>query len=542
MKIRKNFKCSNLGCVYNPIKQTREKNKTTMTSSSLLLFTSRRTLTTTVVQHQQQPLYLRASEIAGLMGKHQYEPKEKSIVRLMHKNNGDILRQAIDRYRSLHPLAPPIPSMHEVEDKMGSTHLYKRVISASTPQEVREVSNVARKIAEVSKKVLHPQDKQGQGLTFNNISQFNDTDFAPRAKIIHQQQEYVKNSIISADHTMNQTITDVMTGIHRDEIQSNSTIQQHQQRLQETTQKKNELQTLVRNQIGAAIQSLPENLPIKQQPVASETSLILTIAQKPEILSQLPSQTVDLVQRAASTVEANNNIEQQVQVDKISLAKLIEDVIPPTSPEKLKIQETRNNFEQAMTRSNQVSQAQNELLQDVRNAALSDSGQRLIRDKALKSVGHKGEQTVVEEQKIEMNNVKLFYLRHNNNTIAGKIDGFKNNELIEIKTRTNRVVGGPFYYEKIQLWIYMEMLQLPRCQLIENFHGRQYPSQVYANQQWITQELLPWLDYFNKEYFDMLKNPTLQDEIVKLAIHQGAQFDISSPTGFVDTKGFGRNK
>lgn len=75
---------------------------------------------------------------------------------------------------------------------------------------------------------------------------------------------------------------------------------------------------------------------------------------------------------------------------------------------------------------------------------------------------------------IEINKNNVLYKFN----ISGKIDGLNDGMLIEIKNRRNKLLGKIPEYEKVQLEIYLRMLQLPTGKLIEN-HNNNFKEHIY---------------------------------------------------------------
>lgn len=68
---------------------------------------------------------------------------------------------------------------------------------------------------------------------------------------------------------------------------------------------------------------------------------------------------------------------------------------------------------------------------------------------------------------IEINKNNILYKFN----ISAKIDGLNDGMLIEIKNRRNKLLGKIPEYEKVQLEIYLRILQLPIGKLVENYNN-----------------------------------------------------------------------
>lgn len=100
--------------------------------------------------------------------------------------------------------------------------------------------------------------------------------------------------------------------------------------------------------------------------------------------------------------------------------------------------------------------------------------------------------------------------------IVGKIDGFKGNELVELKFRGRRQLHKTIReYEKIQVYCYMKMLNLRQATLIEsNSHSETMEHVVlFDDSYWdsITSKLAEFVIWYTDEF---LTNPSLQQSIL----------------------------
>jgi len=131
---------------------------------------------------------------------------------------------------------------------------------------------------------------------------------------------------------------------------------------------------------------------------------------------------------------------------------------------------------------------------DIKNKQDNDAVKKIVEDiKNNKSVENKNidlvfrAKGIVGEEKYLIPNVEKsqqsYRKKIDNITFYGKIDGFKDNELIEFKNRQNgNYINGPRIYEKPQLLCYMFLTGLDHITFIECFDGIQYKSIYYFDE------------------------------------------------------------
>ena len=105
---------------------------------------------------------------------------------------------------------------------------------------------------------------------------------------------------------------------------------------------------------------------------------------------------------------------------------------------------------------------------------------KFIGDIANKTYGRQQESCAImkyestHNTKIKHNNDKPYYINRDNYCICGKIDGItEDGVLIEIKNRESKLYYELYEREKIQLMIYMKMLGVNVCKLVERCNGEQ---------------------------------------------------------------------
>lgn len=99
---------------------------------------------------------------------------------------------------------------------------------------------------------------------------------------------------------------------------------------------------------------------------------------------------------------------------------------------------------------------------------------RIISSKLACSLGTAREQHAVQHHQLKENNARAYHLRlgiTGNVTLGlvGRVDGFTDGTLTELKTRTRRLFRHVRDYEQVQLEVYMRMVDAESSKLIETF-------------------------------------------------------------------------
>jgi hypothetical protein len=127
--------------------------------------------------------------------------------------------------------------------------------------------------------------------------------------------------------------------------------------------------------------------------------------------------------------------------------------------------------------------------------------------------GTKNEDKVVERNNFKDNNLKAHFLshkfKHNKKehifTFVGKIDGkTEDGKLIEIK---NRVKGFMFKipkYEICQVHIYMMMMKVKECELVENFGNDQKITNIKFDKDFWNNEVVSIVENYCKNFINFL--------------------------------------
>lgn len=125
--------------------------------------------------------------------------------------------------------------------------------------------------------------------------------------------------------------------------------------------------------------------------------------------------------------------------------------------------------------------------------------------------GIRHEEQIVQEQNILENNNR-FYKKWCNEDfgIGGRIDGFRDGDLIEFKSRKYRFMKPLPLYDIIQCHCYMYMLGLDNCILIEKLRDKTKETTVEFDQDLWEQRVLPGLQSFYEKYIQFSESISLQ--------------------------------
>ena len=120
-------------------------------------------------------------------------------------------------------------------------------------------------------------------------------------------------------------------------------------------------------------------------------------------------------------------------------------------------------------------------------------------DKIIKDYNNKN-QTYVTDNNSKFYRYKLFEdLKKYNINIVAKIDGLDKGCLIEVKNRRNRLFNKIVEYEKVQLEIYLRILDITDAKLVENYNNT-FVEHIYTRDDnfWnlIKERLYDFLDNF----------------------------------------------
>lgn len=129
--------------------------------------------------------------------------------------------------------------------------------------------------------------------------------------------------------------------------------------------------------------------------------------------------------------------------------------------------------------------------------------------------GTKNEDKVVKRNNFKDNNLKPHFLSHNfkhNNknhsvTFVGKIDGkTKDNKLIEIKNRVRGFMYKIPKYEVCQVHIYMKMMKVKECDLVENYGDDQKITNIKFDKDFWMNEIVNVIENYCKNFINFLSD------------------------------------
>jgi len=110
---------------------------------------------------------------------------------------------------------------------------------------------------------------------------------------------------------------------------------------------------------------------------------------------------------------------------------------------------------------------------------------------------------------------KKKYIKHINTinnynfNIVGEVDGIYEDCIIEIKNRTKRLFNTIYNYEKIQLYMYMFLLEKNKCILVEHFNDKLNELHL-EYEDWYMNDILKKLHFFTEFYYKLLNNIEIQ--------------------------------
>ena len=111
--------------------------------------------------------------------------------------------------------------------------------------------------------------------------------------------------------------------------------------------------------------------------------------------------------------------------------------------------------------------------------------------------------------------------------IGGKIDGMRNNVLVEIKNRVNAIFNPIPQYDLVQIHCYMHLLNVDHAIIIQCLNDQRQETPVKFDAHFWTDEILPGLESFVRALDLLIKSPDLQDQI--LAVPDGQKFRLINP-------------
>lgn len=98
--------------------------------------------------------------------------------------------------------------------------------------------------------------------------------------------------------------------------------------------------------------------------------------------------------------------------------------------------------------------------------------------------------------------------------IGGKIDGFRDGVLIEIKNRVNQIFDPIPIYDQIQLQCYMHLLNKSHAIMIQCWNGQRKETEVKRDVDMWQNQIYPELNKFVHALFNLIKNNDVQDKML----------------------------
>ena len=101
----------------------------------------------------------------------------------------------------------------------------------------------------------------------------------------------------------------------------------------------------------------------------------------------------------------------------------------------------------------------------------------------------------VKDSTVSGNNAKWYYRKLGNTTrsdmvygVGGRIDGFSNGQLVEVKNRVRRIPDNLPRYDMIQIQTYLHILKLPQCVVMQRLKNQKDVSSTLDVTAWNVQE------------------------------------------------------
>jgi DNA repair exonuclease SbcCD ATPase subunit len=168
-----------------------------------------------------------------------------------------------------------------------------------------------------------------------------------------------------------------------------------------------------------------------------------------------------------------------------------------------------------------------EIIKKVEKMDISKKEKEIIK-KSVNSVTNKrygtSRESITVNYFMEKYNKKIIidksnYIKHINKInsfnfyVVGEIDGLYDDCIIEIKNRTNRLFKWLYNYEKVQLYMYMYLLGMNKCILIEHFNNEL--NEIYTEYDDLFMKIiLNKLNKFTQFYYRLLNDINIQRVIL----------------------------
>lgn len=132
----------------------------------------------------------------------------------------------------------------------------------------------------------------------------------------------------------------------------------------------------------------------------------------------------------------------------------------------------------------------------------------------------------VKEAAVSGNNTKWYYRKLGNTSrsnmlygVGGRIDGFSNGNLVEVKNRVKRIPDMLPGYDMIQIQTYLHILKLPQCIVVQRLKNQKDIStrlevNAWTNSEW-NSRVLSRLQIFS-DFVDEITNMTPEDSEIDI--------------------------
>lgn len=216
----------------------------------------------------------------------------------------------------------------------------------------------------------------------------------------------------------------------------------------------------------------------------------------------------------------NNKLEKQkemLQKDQVNLQEKV-DNIHLTQQEKLQ-KALGNDIIEQVQKADLPTEEKRTLIQQRIEQSTSDKNVKEKLESEATSFVNKTHGTLKESSAIEMFQTKLDVVLDTSQTfyskqfkdqfyIGGKLDGicWENSYLVEVKNRTRGFFSNLRDYEKTQIQLYMWIIDFPKAKLVEKFQNQIRITEIYRDEDYITDILMDLGIFTNNFQYKFLGN------------------------------------
>jgi hypothetical protein len=428
---------------------------------------------TAIVNFRTPQLKVYASEVAALIKQNSYLPFEASLIRFWARQDPRTFNEAKIRNNFTLPI-------EEVQTKLKDTQVLRLAHSSVNVSDVRKVEYEAQsitQIARLSEIALSKPTKLVELAAERAVAQAKHLSAAVR------DNEADLNSI----------------SLKRKELESKT---------QEAALRSPEHQHEVRT-----VQDIEKELHKKRAEIQSKVS---EFALK-TVLAETSSVNTELAIPAKALKQSLEQFESQIT----TIAEKLLD-----QPNNDTLVQEYGTVRQQMDKHVQIAKS---FVEDTSRKQLSESAIKELKGLASSAFGKTTEKEVVNKEKLEQNNRRLYSLSVNQNILLiGRIDGFRNGRLVEVKNRLHRLFEAVPEYERIQIQIYLEMLKLPEATLLQYYGGQSKETIIGRDQLWWNTFLVPKLQRFHSEFTELRQSLTKQNELLCRRTISSTKFEAAN--------------